>query len=63
MDRKKLIKSARVQGWEVTRTRRGHLKFRSPDPGVPLIFGSGTPSDYRSPRNLAAHLRRAGLTV
>jgi hypothetical protein len=63
MDMTMLARAARRQGWEVRRTRRGHVLFVSPDRTVPLIYGSGTPSDHRSVLNLRARLRRAGLAL
>jgi len=60
-DMKQLVKKARAQGWEVTPTRNGHIRFRSPDGH--LIFGASTPSEYRGMKNKIADLRRAGLKV
>jgi predicted RNA binding protein YcfA (HicA-like mRNA interferase family) len=56
-----IVKVARAQGWEVTPTRNGHLRFRSPDGA--MIFGPSTPSEYRGVKNKIADLRRAGLVI
>jgi predicted RNA binding protein YcfA (HicA-like mRNA interferase family) len=61
MDVKDVIAAAEDQGWEVTRTKKGHLQFIPPDPTRPMVHGSGTPSDWRSLKNLIAQLRRSGL--
>ncbi|VFR23674.1 FIG034647: hypothetical protein in PFGI-1-like cluster [plant metagenome] len=51
-----LIEYALREGWEVIRTRNGHLKFTKP--GMPPIFTSSTASDHRASRNARARLRR-----
>lgn len=56
-----LIDIAEEQGWEVSRTRRGHLKMKSPNGNV--VFHSGTPSDWRAVHNFVAKLRRNGLVI
>lgn len=53
---KPLIEHALSEGWEVTRTAGGHLRFTKP--GLPAICTGSTPSDHRSPRNALARLRR-----
>ena len=64
MDVNDYARAARTHGWSVTRTRRNHhWKFVSPDRSVPPIFTSGTPSDWRSIRNLRSNLRRSGLPI
>ena len=63
-DLARIIKVAKRQGWTVIQSRRNcHWKFKSPNPRVPTIFTSSSPSDYRAIRNLTASLRRAGLQV
>lgn len=62
MDRK-LMKLARSQGWEITATRNGHFRWRSPDKSVAQIISSGSPSCSRAHKNLLADLRRGGLGV
>ncbi|GLU39169.1 type II toxin-antitoxin system HicA family toxin [Pseudomonas sp. NBRC 100443] len=52
-----LIEFALSEGWQVSRTGGGHLKFTKE--GLPPIFTSSTASDYRSSRNAWARLRRA----
>lgn len=56
-------KAARQQGWGVSRNKKGHWVFKSPDKNVPLIVHSGTPSDHRAVKNLDAMLRRNGLVL
>lgn len=58
----RLIRAARRDGWEVSITGSGHIRFRSPDPGVPLIFGSLTTSTHGA-RALRRDLAKAGLEV
>lgn len=58
---KQIVKVAKGQGWEITHTRNGHLRFRSP--GGALIFAPSTPSDYRGIKNKIADLRRVGLRI
>jgi len=52
-----LIEFALGEGWHVTRTPGGHLKFVKT--GLPPIFTSATPSDHRAERNARAQLLRA----
>lgn len=52
-----LIEFALGEGWEVSRTPGGHLKFMKP--GLPPIFTSSTASDHRASQNAWARLRRA----
>ncbi len=55
-----LVAFAIDEGWVVTRTRGGHVKFTKL--GCPPIFTSSTPSDYRAGLNARALLRRAQPT-
>jgi hypothetical protein len=59
-DTAKFLRGLRSEGYTVTKARRsGHWHVR--DAGGRLIaVTSGTPSDYRSLRNLRGELRRAG---
>nr|WP_246211902.1 hypothetical protein [Pseudomonas spelaei] len=50
---------AQSEGWTVTRTAGGHIKFSKQ--GYAPIFTSCTASDYRAERNAIARLRRASL--
>jgi len=52
-----LIEYALSEGWNVSRTSGGHLKFVKP--GLPPIYTSATASDHRAGRNARAMLRRA----
>lgn len=65
MSRKKeanqLTKLAEGQGWVVTHTRNGHVKYVSPDGEI--VIGSATPGGGRSTLNTRARLMRAGLRV
>jgi len=48
---------AQVNGWDVARTKGGHLRFTKP--GRPIVHTSSTPSDWRAVRNALAMLARA----
>ena len=61
MDLRKIEKAAREQGWEVTRTRKGHPRFKPPDPTKEIVIGSGTPGDQRAIKHLLADLKRQGF--
>jgi len=61
INQREIEKAAREQGWRVERTKRGHPVFYHPDPKVSPIYGSGTPGDQASIRNLLAKLKTAGL--
>lgn len=52
-----LIEHALSEGWNVSRTPGGHLKFVKP--GLPPIYTSATASDHRAERNARAMLHRA----
>ena len=52
-----LIEHALSEGWNVSRTPGGHLKFVKP--GLPPIYTSSTASDYRADLNARAQIRRA----
>jgi hypothetical protein len=60
MDLRDIEQAAIEQGWRVDRTKIGHPVFYPLDPDMGPIFGSGTPSDWRSIRNLLAKLKSAG---
>lgn len=63
-DIKKIVRLAQEQGWTVSQGKRSqHWKFISPDPRVPPIFTSGTPSDFRTVANLTARLRKGHLAI
>lgn len=64
MASKEMVQLARRlehQGWAVTRTKRDHYRFISPDGKT--IYAPGTPSDYRSIRNVIAKLRQTGADL
>ncbi len=56
-----LMAYALQHGWQVLRTRGGHLRFRKP--GCAPIFTSSTPSDWRAYKNALAMLVRADREV
>jgi len=58
-----LVHLARRQGWCVEPTGGGHLRVRSCDPAMPVVFTGSTPRDWRAVRNMRSQLRRAGLDV
>jgi hypothetical protein len=57
---RRLAAAARADGWLLTVTGGGHLKWMPPQGGAP-VFTASTPGDWRSSRNARAKLRRAGL--
>ena len=58
-DMKKMLKALDEQGFEVTRTQRGHFEVRREGRRVATI--AGTASDHRGIRNALAYLRKAGF--
>jgi len=58
-DLRKIVKALREQGFEVTRTQRGHYEVRRD--GRKVATFSGTPSDRRSWKNSLADAKRAGF--
>jgi len=52
-----LVKFAEVNGWTVSRTHGGHIKFTKS--GLGSIYTSSTASDCRSGLNAKARIRRA----
>lgn len=56
-----LIKLAEDQGWEVKRTRNGHIRFLPKDKSMAPVVSSGTHSTTRGLGNLRSDLRRSGL--
>lgn len=58
-DVRQLIRAAEAQGWAVSRTRGGHLRWRAPSGA--LVFTASTPSDWRALANILSYLRRNGL--
>jgi len=56
-----VINNALAQGWEVEWTAGSHIRFTHPSGG--LVTTSGTPSDWRAPRNLESHLFHTGQYV
>lgn len=56
---KRLVKALHEQGFDVERTRKGHLRVFLD--GVWVTTLPGTPSDWRSIRNALAAAKRAGF--
>lgn len=52
------LAALRGQGYSTALSRNGHVKVYSPE-GCLVTVASGTPSDFRSVRNLRARVRRA----
>lgn len=52
-----LLQYAKSNGWTVSFTSGGHLRFTKPE--RPLIHTSSTPSDWRAGRNCLALLVKA----
>lgn len=65
MSRKKdinqLTELAEDQGWTVSHTRKGHVKYVSPEGAV--VIAPSTPGGPRAKLNTVALLRRTGLRV
>ncbi|GAA0993878.1 hypothetical protein GCM10009551_056920 [Nocardiopsis tropica] len=57
------ISLAEAQGWQVTRTSSGHIRFTPPDPAAQIVIAPGTTSAGRAVQNLRGGLRRAGLVL
>jgi hypothetical protein len=56
-----LARRAKAAGWQISRTRGGHLAWKPPK--GPTLFSPCTPSDRRSLNNFARKLARAGLNT
>lgn len=63
MDIKDIVKAAGKQGWTIERTKGNHIKLTPPDPTMSQVILPGTPSDWRSLKNVTSQLRRAGLKI
>lgn len=57
MRKRELLKTMKERGWTYTVTGRNHLKFVHRKTGH-ILFHGGTPSDWRSQKNLLAHASR-----
>lgn len=53
---KRVVSFAVHHGWDVERTRGGHLRFLKA--GCPPVFTGYSPSDARAEKNVLARLRR-----
>lgn len=54
------------QGWKLSVTRNGHIRFHAPDGGTVIgnvSHGPGNSIDHRSHKNLMGELQRAGLVI
>jgi hypothetical protein len=61
MDLRDPQRAARDQGWQIDRTKKGHVRFTPPDVTKrPCVF-SGTPGDQRAIHNFLSCLRRSGF--
>jgi predicted RNA binding protein YcfA (HicA-like mRNA interferase family) len=61
VDFRDVVKQAEIQGFVVSRTKKGHWQFVPPDSTQKIVTAGGTPSDRRAILNLIASLRRAGF--
>lgn len=59
---KQMMKRATMVGWQILRSKNGHLIWLSPC-GKFRVVTSSTPSDNRALKNIEADLRRAGLDL
>ena len=53
---KRVARYAVTHGWNVERTRGGHVRFIKP--GCPPVLTGFSPSDARAEKNVLARLRR-----
>lgn len=60
-DWKSLMKTAKDQGWTVSKTRGEHLRWQAPTGKV--VFSASTCSDSRGLANHRSLLRRNGLSI
>lgn len=58
---REIVQAAREQGWEVSRTSRGHWRFVPPDPAGEIVIASGTPGHPAGDRAHAAPGLRLAL--
>ena len=58
-DFRQLIKQAEEQGWVVTTTNGGHLRWTGPTGRV--VFSAFSPSDHRALKNIEKELRVGGF--
>lgn len=56
-----IIDEAEAQGWTVTITGGGHLRFTPPDKNKPMVHAPATSSDHRGLANTVSQLRRSGF--
>lgn len=54
-----LVRKAKSQGWTITYTGGGHLKWVSPTGEI--VFSSSTPSDTRTLKNTKQQLKMRGF--
>lgn len=54
------IDYARDHGWDIGRSKCGHLRFRK---AGRIVFGPSTPTSPRSSANVLAKLRRADRAI
>jgi hypothetical protein len=57
MKARDLIRAAKRDGWQISRTGGDHLKLTHPEARGPVYTGS-TPSDCRAIRHARAEMRR-----
>jgi len=61
-DIKRIIQEAKDQGFTVSKSKSGHIKWHAPD-GKSIVVSSGTPSDSRAMANMKSRLKRVGLRI
>jgi len=60
---RKIIKTAKEQGWLVEKTKNSHVRFCPPDKSRRAVYTGSTPSDKRAFTNLIKDLERQGLRL
>lgn len=59
---RRLTKELEGEGWEVSLTKSGHYRLRSPYTNR-LVFCASTPGDWRAFKNIIRDLKREGYQM
>jgi hypothetical protein len=52
-----------AQGFVISKTNSGHVRYLPPDPTMPIVIGAGTTCNKKGVRDLRARLRRSGAIL